>query len=203
MIYLSTIVFGILFVFLFLLFRKIPADKTFLLYITSFPFVFLGYMFADLMAYELTQNYLAFTHSIGLGTIMLFYQLMSVNILATWSLALYLLMFTIIESYFFYSAYKLGNILVPEVMEELVSGKTKRERYYLGILLVIPMKLMLYFSVGSIWATLHFPQAIIVHLFLALMISIPVSMYVIIKTRSMFPLLIAWFVYDCFLILWL
>lgn len=201
--YLSTIVFLLIFVFLFLLFRMIPADKKFLLFLTSFPFVFLGYLFADLLAYELTSNYFAFTHSVGLGTVILLYQLLSVNIIETWLLFAYLSMFVIVESYFFYSAYKLGNILVPEVMEELVSGKTKRERYYLGILLVIPMKLMLYFSLGAVWSAMHFPSAIIIHLFLALLLSVPISMYVIIKTRSMFSLLLAWLIYDAFLILWL
>ena len=203
MIYLSTIVFALMFIFITSLFRIIAPDKKILLNLIAFPFIILGYMFADLLAYELTHNYFAYSHSVALGTVSMLAEMFYINIYETWMLAIYLFVFTVIESYFFYSSYKIGEIIVPEVMEEITSGKTKKERYLLSIMLVIPMKLVLYMSIGSIWALLHFPAAIIIHLFLSLLISIPVSMYAIIKTRSMFPLLTAWFCYDVFLILWL
>ena len=196
MVYKGLVFFGALALIVFILFAITNPKNKIVLYILSFPFVFLGYAWSDFFAYELTNAEIGFAHSIGLGLINPVLELLQANIIDTWTLMIYLFLFVVLESYFFYTGYKISQILIPEIEEEILKGHKRKMRYVLSFGIVYPLQFIVIVILGSIWASLHFPDVIIVHIFLSLLFSVPISLYCVQKCDSMFPLLIAWFCWD-------
>jgi hypothetical protein len=139
-------------------------------------------------------------HSIGLGTISILYDYVVIGVIDTWTLGIYLFLFTVLESYFFYTAYKVSTIVVPEVVQEtseVFRGRNIRQaRFLITLVIGYPLQILIILGIGAYWAYLHFPAGIILHAFIALMISVPISIYALVKSESMFPLLIAWWLWD-------
>lgn len=201
--YVSTIFISILMIVATALFWKVSHKQRVGSYIAAFVFVFIGYAFADFLAYELTSNLNAMQHSITTTTVLQILTLLQVSVTETYIMAGILFVFTVIESYFFYTAYNMSKVLVPEVQEEVTKLMIPKIRYMSTFLIGYPLKILVILIITGFWAGLHFPGSVVIHAFLSLMFSVPISLYVITKTQSMYPLIIPWWLWDCILLLWL